>query len=766
MPLVDKTTGTLNTDRLHLSIDLVPHPLIVIDADDFSILFENRAAKLVPSEAKKTCHACHHNRDIPCDETESVCPVREVKRTGKQTVVEHIHRYKDGNHRVVSVHAFPVFDENGHVVQVIEYALDITERISMEDTFRENDQRFQTLIETSPDGIGLTDLEGTITYVSSRMVELHGFNSTEELVGKSITEFIDPAYHQKIGQTIQETLKRKTTIGTEYLFLKQDGTRFIGELSLSLIRNSSANPKGFMGVLRDITERKRTEDSLKESEKRYRAVVENQTELICRFLPQGTLTFVNDAYCRHFGKSRKDLVGNKFMPLIPEEDHKKVKAHFDSISLDNPVATHDHRVIAKDGKILWLQWSNQGIFDEQGHIIEYQSVGRDITERMNIDRQLARIEKLESVGVLAGGIAHDFNNILTPILASISIAKTYGELDDEIAEVLTDAEKATLRAKDLTQQLLTLSRGGEPVREASAISNLLEDEVKFALTGSNVKCDYSVPEDLWAAEIDQGQIGQVIRNLIINADQAMPEGGTIKIGGQNVVIGQKNPMLLKEGKYIQVSIADEGIGIPEKHLSHIFDPFYTTKDRGSGLGLTTTFGIINRHQGTIQVESKMGVGTTFHIHLPASEKELVIDEKERKKPRTGQGRILLVDDEETVRRSAGKILKRLGYEIEFAEDGAEGIRLYKKAIECKQPFDIVIMDLTIPGGMGGKEASKLLKKIDPGARVIVSSGYSEGRVLSNFEDYGFCGRVTKPYGIHDLAEVIHEALIGAQGQVV
>jgi CheY-like chemotaxis protein len=246
----------------------------------------------------------------------------------------------------------------------------------------------------------------------------------------------------------------------------------------------------------------------------------------------------------------------------------------------------------------------------------------------------------------------------------------------------------------------------------------------------------------------------------------MPEGGTIKIRTQNVKIGQRDPMRLKEGKYIKVSIADEGVGIPEKHLSHIFDPFYTTKDRGSGLGLTTAFGIINRHQGTIQVESEMGFGTTFHIYLPASEKELVIDEQERGKPKTGQGRILLVDDEESVRRSAGKILNRLGYELEFAEDGAEGIRLYEKAIECKQPFDIVIMDLTIPGGMGGKEASKRLKEIDPGAKVIVSSGYSEGRVLSNFKDYGFCGRVTKPYGIHDLAEVIHKALIGAQGQVV
>jgi CheY-like chemotaxis protein len=260
--------------------------------------------------------------------------------------------------------------------------------------------------------------------------------------------------------------------------------------------------------------------------------------------------------------------------------------------------------------------------------------------------------------------------------------------------------------------------------------------------------------------MDEGQITQVIHNMIINADQAMPGGGTIKIRVENVVTGPEDSLPLKKGKYIKISITDEGVGIPEKHLPKIFDPFYTTKEKGSGLGLSTSFTIVDRHDGTIQVESDTGVGTTFHIYLPASEKDLATEQQEWKKSKIGQGRILLIDDQEAVRRVAGKILERLGYDVEFAEEGAEGIRVYEAAIKQKQPFDMVIMDLTIPGGMGGRETIKELKKTDPKADVIVTSGYSDDPIMSDYRKYGVSGVVAKPYRIDDLAEVIHKVLGG------
>jgi CheY-like chemotaxis protein len=348
-------------------------------------------------------------------------------------------------------------------------------------------------------------------------------------------------------------------------------------------------------------------------------------------------------------------------------------------------------------------------------------------------------------------------------MSNISMARIYGEPDREIGEMLADAEKAALRAKSLTQQLLTFSKGGAPVKRPASISKLVEEASKFALSGSKVNCHYSISEDLWPVEVDEGQIAQVIQNLIINADQAMPRGGTIEVRAENVGIGKQNPLVLGKEKYVRISIRDQGIGISEKDMSNIFDPFFTTKQRGSGLGLSTSFTIVEKHEGTIQVESELGVGTTFHVYLPSSAERLVVEKPKRADTRTGKGRILVVDDEEAVRKVIAEVLSRLGYQGRFAQDGTEAIRLYEEAMKERRPFDAVITDLTIPGGMGGKEAIKQLKKIDQQAKVIVSSGYSEDPVLANFKDHGFCAVLTKPYSADDLADVVHQALDAAKG---
>jgi signal transduction histidine kinase/ActR/RegA family two-component response regulator len=385
---------------------------------------------------------------------------------------------------------------------------------------------------------------------------------------------------------------------------------------------------------------------------------------------------------------------------------------------------------------------------------------RDTSERKKMEEELIKTSKLESLGILAGGIAHDFNNILTALLGNVSIAKTSVNPEDSLFKRLTEAEKACLRAKDLTQQLLTFSKGGTPIKKTVSLGELLKESADFALRGSNVRCEFSIAEDLWPVEIDEGQINQVINNLIINADQAMPEGGTIEIHAENTLLEAQDGLLLPEGKYVKISIKDQGVGIPREYLIKIFDPYFTTKYKGSGLGLSTSYSIIKNHDGHIDVESQLGVGTIFTIHLPASKKKIPAMKRFKETPISGKGRILVMDDEETIRNLLFDMLKDLGYEVELVKDGNETIESYKKARYSGHPFDAVIMDLTIPGGMGGKEAIKILREIDPQLKAIVSSGFSNDPIMSDFHKYGFKGVIAKPYNVEDMSRILHRVITG------
>lgn len=299
---------------------------------------------------------------------------------------------------------------------------------------------------------------------------------------------------------------------------------------------------------------------------------------------------------------------------------------------------------------------------------------------------------------------------------------------------------------------------GPPIKKTTSIAKLIKESVRFALSGSNVKCEFFIADDLWLSNVDEGQIGQVIQNIIINADQAMPKGGVIRVYCENVVISQHDNLPLKEGKYVKISISDQGIGIPKEYITKIFDPFFTTKQSGSGLGLSTAYSIIKRHDGYITVESQVGVGTTFYIYLPASDKRIEIEEEKIDKLLKGKGRVLLMDDEEMVLEVVGDMLKYLGYEVAFARNGNEAIEFYKRAKAAGHPFDVVIMDLTIAGGMGGKEAIKKLIEIDPEVKAIVSSGYANDPIMVDFKKYGFSGVIAKPYKIKDLSKTLQKVM--------
>jgi CheY-like chemotaxis protein len=312
----------------------------------------------------------------------------------------------------------------------------------------------------------------------------------------------------------------------------------------------------------------------------------------------------------------------------------------------------------------------------------------------------------------------------------------------------------------LTQQLLTFSKGGAPVKKTASIADVLRDSARFALRGSNVRCEFSIPDDLWPVEIDEGQISQVIHNLIINAYQAMPDGGAIRVSAENVLLGPDHDLslTLNLGKYVSLSVEDEGHGIPQHLVSKIFDPYFTTKTKGSGLGLATSYSILKNHDGTITVESEVGKGSTFRIYLPVSSKKEPEKKTVKENPIPGQGRVLVMDDEAILRDFVGELLELLGYEVDFACDGAETLAVYSNAQERGQPYDCVIMDLTIPGGMGGKEAIQRLLELDPNVKAIVSSGYSDDPVMADYKRYGFCGVVAKPYDAETLSEVLHKVI--------
>jgi PAS domain S-box-containing protein len=672
---------------------------------------------------------------------------------------------------------------------------DITQRKETAQTLKESEERFRALFEGSLDATVLTDPNsGHIVDANPAASELFLLDY-DEMIGLHYTTFYPPrvqAYVREIWAKIVEG--REETSNFETLVLRSDGQEVPIEGLAQIIQ---VNGVPFLyGAIRDISKRKEAEDALRKSEQRYRiffdeaptALWEIDASYVKEFADQVRKTGVGDfkdyfeghpeeavrcekevklvemnkASLELFEAGGQEEVLRNLRSILPREASPVYSGGIVAIA-EGRTSFHRELVVntlkGKEKHILY-KWSILPGYEETASRILISLV--DITARVQLEQERLKSQKIESLGVLAGGIAHDFNNLLTAISTNISMALLYGDLEDDISEMLGDAEKASDRAKNLTQQLLTFAKGGKPVKRTVSMDKLLRDTVQFALSGSNVKSVYSVPEDLWPVFVDEGQIGQIIHNLVINADQAMPGGGKVEIAVENVLVEGEEHLPLEKGKYVRLSVTDQGIGISGKHLDRIFDPFFTTKQKGSGLGLTTCFTIIRNHGGNIRAHSEADVGTRIDVFLPVSDEASEGRKRDEAIAMKGEGRILLIDDEEMIRRSAGEMLRRFGYDVTSAKDGEEALRYYKEAIASEWPFDAVIMDLTIRGGKGGRETIEELLTIDPDAKVIVSSGYSDDPVMSNFEEYGFRDIITKPYRLDEVGRVMRRVLSGAE----
>jgi PAS domain S-box-containing protein len=522
------------------------------------------------------------------------------------------------------------------------------------------------------------------------------------------------------------------------------------------IRNQAGEVTGSVLVYSDISERIAAEEALRRSEARYRDIFENTSDLILSARPDGSLEYVNKAWCVTLGYSQEEARHLNFLGLLHEACDAGCQARLKALMRGEGGGYARATLAAKDGRMVVLE-GDVSLVRERGEISGIRAILRDVTESDRLEEDLRRREKLESVGLLAGGIAHDFNNILTAVLGNINLAQAVADPQDPVHARLVEAEKATLAARGLTQQLLTFSKGGQPVKRLVSVAQLVQEQTVFACRGSSVFCQIKADPALWNTEVDEGQIGQVVNNLVLNAVQAMGGGGTVLVSADNVAADMLDRQALPRERFVRIKVQDSGSGIPRENLQRMFDPYFTTKPGGSGLGLAVTYSIVKQHGGHIRVDSEVGKGTTFSVYLPASGRALPPPESAARSPEAGNGRILVMDDESMVREIAAAMLRELGYEVESAADGAAAIALYVQARAQGRPFSAVIMDITIPGGIGGKEAIRELLAIDPGVRALVSSGYSNDPVMADFAEYGFCAVIPKPYRLADLAAALKAA---------
>ncbi|MBV9010390.1 MAG: PAS domain S-box protein, partial [Verrucomicrobia bacterium] len=630
--------------------------------------------------------------------------------------------------------------------------------------------RIRAMIQTILDGMITVDANGTIRSMNPAAEKMFGC-MTNEMLGQKFTKLVPKAYARDpnappVPIAWQELAQRTGTM-TLAVGRTRINANFPIEISLSemVIDNATL----YVAMIRDVTEQKRFERELAAEKESLAVTLRSIGDGVITTDVQGKVTIMNHAAETLTGWDAAEAIGQPLKSVfkVSIDVGAQAKSHRGMLRSDGHslvMSSSDNaKLISRDGSERLIEQVASPIRDRKNQVEGVVLVFRDITEREHTAAERRKAESLEQLGLLAGGIAHDFNNLLTAIIGNISLASILLPKESEMSVRLEDAKNASMRARDLAQQLLTFARGGAPIKKTASIGKLIQDTVSFSLRGSQTRSEFKVPKDLWPAEVDAGQISQCVANLIVNADQAMSRGGTIRIACENYhhAAGNGDSVAdLGPGDYVKIAISDEGCGIPEQYLKRIFDPYFTTKPKGNGLGLATTYSIIKHHKGLITVESQVNRGSTFTLYLPAASRVVIAEEAPRKNPTElqGTGSVLVVDDEEAIRELVEFTLNHLGYDVATAESAIAGLELYRERLEQGKRFDAVILDLTLPGGMGGREALKRLIEIDPAVNAIVSSGYATDATMSRYQDYGFRGVIAKPYEASELGRVVRETI--------
>jgi len=736
-------------------LDLMKDAIFVLDSEGLINDVNTSALKLLSRERKDVIlqHSDMLLERFPALERF----IKEPQETGET-------EFKDADDRTfeakMSVFVYGRMKKTGRMLVI----KDVTLSRQIEKKFREaefqmkladTNRRYRTIIENQTEAILTFDRTGQITFfnpVFERIAE----RSAKQMADSRIGDLLNEDDNKGLWELIWKATPEAPVFHFEHVVSLLDGTdmwiHWQGKVHFDergeLVEVQTA------GI--DITEKRR-----KEAE--YRAIVECQKELIVRRQRNGTITFANHAYSEFYGIPNEKLVGGTFFPSTDEDDYQRFQETLRCLTPRAPDSDAVKlRIFLGQDDVRTTEWRLRGIFDSKGQLVEYQAVGNDITEKLRMEQELNKTQKLESLGVLAGGIAHDFNNLLTSIISNIEVASKDIPPGERSRYRLEEAVRSALNARNLTQQLLTYSKGGKPVKEPTDLGELLRKTIEFTLTGTNVKAEYRIADDLRRINADRFQIEQVINNLVINAVQAMPEGGKIFVKASNS--DRYFHSHDKEGSrgFVKVKITDQGPGIPADILGKIFDPFFTTKPNGNGLGLSTVQSIVKNHEGFIDVESEPGLGTSFIIHLPASDAPAIqAPEVARSEGEVKASRILIMDDEEAILEVLSTILTDLGHKVEMARTGEEAIEQVSRSLAEGRPFDLLIMDLTIRGGMGGKDAIQEILKLDGSVKAMVSSGYSNDPVMSEPRKYGFVDFLPKPYSIQDLKDKLALLLVHA-----
>lgn len=629
----------------------------------------------------------------------------------------------------------------------------------MENKIYEAELRYRTLFEQSSDGILVIDTNGKFIEFNDAAHLMLGY-TREEFKALSVPD-INTDSIEKIQACIGRLLQDgKATFEVKYK-AKDGSVRDIRVFSRVLVISGQ---RLFHSIWKDITEQKKTEEGLHRSQEFIKNILDTVDEGFIVIDQDYRIISANNAYYKLtnlraedvFTKHCYEVSHRRQSPCYEDGEECAVRRSFETGEPHSCV----HRHVDGEGSSIFVETKSYPLRDASGAITSVIEVINNVTEKQLLEEQLLRNQKLEAVGLLAGGIAHDFNNLLQGVFGNISLARQLSVKDGTIHQLLNDAERALNLSRNLTHQLLTFSKGGEPVKSVMALEHLMQDSVKFALSGSKVDFQFSLDKALWLVEVDAGQISQVIQNIVLNASDAMEQRGTVRIGAQNVVHHKTGALPLDKGNYVKITIKDSGAGISADHLAKIFDPYFTTKQKGSGLGLATSYSIIKKHKGLLTVQSEPGVGSTFTIYLPAAACQSLPAKEPAQSLVRGKGKILFMDDDTIIRAVAGYMLTTLGYEADIVENGEQAVVKYADAVSSRKPYDAVILDMTVRGGMGGTDALDKIREIDPAVKAIVSSGYSDDPLTLRYHDYGFKAILPKPYELGELSRVLHALLNG------